>query len=177
MLHLAGLWQMFNLALLIGVLALIVLGCIALWKYIRRTCPHTQQKPRISGAFLFLWPVFGVFRLRLLRRISLPEQLPSVLHIESADRHHHTEYGSEVKNPVGFSGQEKEREKSGYSSHCIGRIDAACHSQDKFGSFAHRFPWKNQLHLHLPLLILRAFSQPVRTDCHHNTDNIETVVL
>ena len=33
----AGLWQMFNLALLIGVLALIVLGCIALWKYIRRT--------------------------------------------------------------------------------------------------------------------------------------------
>ena len=37
MLHLAGLWQMFNLALLIGVLALIVLGCIALWKYIRRT--------------------------------------------------------------------------------------------------------------------------------------------
>ena len=37
MLHLAGLWQMFNLALLIGVLALIALGCIALWKYIRRT--------------------------------------------------------------------------------------------------------------------------------------------
>lgn len=37
MLHLAGLWQMFNLAFLIGVLALIVLGCIALWKYIRRT--------------------------------------------------------------------------------------------------------------------------------------------
>lgn len=37
MLHLAGLWQMFNLTLLIGVLALIVLGCIALWKYIRRT--------------------------------------------------------------------------------------------------------------------------------------------
>lgn len=32
MLHLAGLWQ-----ILIGVLALIVLGCIALWKYIRRT--------------------------------------------------------------------------------------------------------------------------------------------
>lgn len=22
--------------------------------------PHTQQKPRMSGAFLFLWPVFGV---------------------------------------------------------------------------------------------------------------------
>ena len=37
MLHLAGLWQMFNLALLIGVLVMIVLGCIALWKYIRRT--------------------------------------------------------------------------------------------------------------------------------------------
>ena len=96
----------------------------------------------MSGAFLFLWPVFGVFRLRLLRRIFLPEQLPSVLHIESADRHHHTEYGSEIENPVGFSGQKKEREKSGYSSYCIGRIDAACHSQDKFGSFAHRFPWK-----------------------------------
>lgn len=33
----AGLWQMFNGVILIGVLALIVLGCIALWKYIRRT--------------------------------------------------------------------------------------------------------------------------------------------
>ena len=37
MLHLAGLWQILNLAILIGALALIVLGCIALWKYIRRT--------------------------------------------------------------------------------------------------------------------------------------------
>ena len=33
----AGLWQMLNGVILIGVLALIVLGCIALWKYIRRT--------------------------------------------------------------------------------------------------------------------------------------------
>lgn len=37
MLHLAGLWQILNGVILIGVLALIVLGCIALWKYIRRT--------------------------------------------------------------------------------------------------------------------------------------------
>ena len=33
----AGLWQILNGVILIGVLALIVLGCIALWKYIRRT--------------------------------------------------------------------------------------------------------------------------------------------
>lgn len=33
----AGLWQILNCVILIGVLALIVLGCIALWKYIRRT--------------------------------------------------------------------------------------------------------------------------------------------
>ena len=33
----AGLWQMLNGVILIDVLALIVLGCIALWKYIRRT--------------------------------------------------------------------------------------------------------------------------------------------
>ena len=33
----AGLWQILTGVILIGVLALIVLGCIALWKYIRRT--------------------------------------------------------------------------------------------------------------------------------------------
>ena len=33
----AGLWQMLNAVILIGVLVMIVLGCIALWKYIRRT--------------------------------------------------------------------------------------------------------------------------------------------
>ena len=33
----AGLWQILNGVILIGVLALIVLGCIALWKYIRHT--------------------------------------------------------------------------------------------------------------------------------------------
>ena len=33
----AGLWQILKGVILIGVLALIVLGCIALWKYIRRT--------------------------------------------------------------------------------------------------------------------------------------------
>ena len=47
----AGLWQILNGVILIGVLALIVLGCIALWKYIRRTGPHTQQKPRIERGF------------------------------------------------------------------------------------------------------------------------------
>lgn len=37
MLHLAGLWQILNGVILIGVLVMIVLGCIALWKYIRHT--------------------------------------------------------------------------------------------------------------------------------------------
>ena len=31
-----GLWQLLNAAILIGVLVLIVLLCMALWKYIRR---------------------------------------------------------------------------------------------------------------------------------------------
>ena len=33
----AGLWHILNGVILIGVLVMIVLGCIALWKYIRRT--------------------------------------------------------------------------------------------------------------------------------------------
>ena len=33
----AGLWQMLNGVILIGVLVLIVLLCMALWKYIKRS--------------------------------------------------------------------------------------------------------------------------------------------
>ena len=56
----AGLWQILNGVILIGVLALIVLGCIALWKYIRRHLTLYATKAPHERGFSVLWPVFGV---------------------------------------------------------------------------------------------------------------------